>query len=190
MSALWLAAIPSGVWATRALGNTINESLFRQNRPEPPNPHLDYQGALASADAALAACHPVSPTATHLRLLVYESAERLRKLIAETEERIHKHSWSRYFRDPDFSQENRATELEIETLKSRVTLFLSVMLLFPQKDVEPFTKTLTKDNFRTSSDEECSDAETEESEEPEENLGHDVPLEPSFWQQLMDNAKL
>lgn len=179
MSALWLVAIPSGVWATRTLGNTINQSLFRQNKPEPPNPHLDHAGALVSAEAALAFINPISPTVSHLRQLVHQSAKRLRLMVNETEERVHRQSWSRYLRDPDFSKENRDTEAEINTLKSRVSLLLSVVQLFPETNERVFSKILEREDFHASSE-----------EEEEEEEDDSAPPETTFWQQLMQNAKL
>ena len=184
MSALWLVAIPSGVWATRTLGNTVNQSLFRQNKPEAPNPHLDHAGALASAEAALA-FNPISPTVSHLRQLVYQSAERLRRMVDQTEERVHRQSWSRYFRDPDFSKENRDTEAEINTLKSRVGVLLSVMQLFPETNEAVFSKILEKEDFHASSEE-----EDQEEDQEDEQVGDSAPLEMTFWQQLMQNAKV
>lgn len=203
MAAFWLAAIPSGIWATKALGNTINETVFRQNRAEPPNLLLDHEGALACAEAALN-IHPVSPTAVHLRNLVKQSAERLVKLVETTKLRVEKHSWSRIFRDPDFSHENKVTQAEIHTLKSRVSLFLSVMQVFPQQiRLNSFDKTLPVDHESIDSDEDSNEDSNEDSElsssggssllssasssldNSTENL---QPLEMSFWQNLLAKA--
>lgn len=186
MAAFWLAAIPSSIWATKTLGNTINEALFRQSRAEPPNPLLDHEGALACAEAVLN-FHPISPTASHLRELVKQSADKLAKLVKDTEARIEKHSWSRIFRDPDFSRENQATTAEIETLKSRVSLFLNVMQMFPrQSDKAPFEKSLPEDHESIDSEEEGGECisnsnSVTDSLSSEENL---QPVEMSFWQAL------
>ena len=156
MTALWLAAIPSGIWATKTLGNTLHNSLFGGTCAEPPNLLLDHEGALASAEAALK-IHPVSPTASHLRRLVKESMDRLHSLVEQTEARIHKHSWSRMFRNPDFSKENALTTAEIDRLKSRVSLFLSVTQLFPAQlsTASPiFNKCLSDDHVSIDSDDE------------------------------------
>lgn len=186
MAAFWLAAIPSGIWATKTLGNTINEALFRQSRAEPPNLLLDHEGALACAEAALN-FHPISPTASHLRELVRQSAEKLTKLVEDTEARIKKHSWSRIFRDPDFSRENEVTMAEIQTLKSRVSLFLNVVQMFPHET--PFEKSLSEDHESIDSEEE-GDYEEEcisnsnsvtDSCSSEEDL---QPVETSFWKAL------
>lgn len=200
MAAFWLAAIPSGIWATKALGNTINETVFRQNRAEPPNLLLDHEGALACAEAALN-IHPVSPTAIHLRNLVKQSAERLVKLVETTRLRVEKHSWSRIFRDPDFSHENKVTQAEIHTLKSRVSLFLSVMQVFPQQiRFNSFEKTLPSDHESIDSDHEDSNEDSEQSSSGSSSLQSSAgssldnstenlqPLEMSFWQNLLAKA--
>ena len=195
MAAFWLAAIPSGVWATRTIGNTFNESLFSRNRADPPNLLLDHEGALACAEAALR-IHPVSPTASHLRELVKQSAERLVKLVEDTQSRIHKNSWSRFFRDPDFSVENRVTTTEIQTLKSRVSLFLSVVQLFPLKvgDVPvgdvPFEKSLPEDHASIDSGDEEEDVSSAENSATDSLDGSAElqPLETSFWQSLLAKA--
>ena len=162
MAVFWLAAIPSGVWATSTIGNTINGSLFSRNRAEPPNLLLDHEGALACAEAALR-IHPVSPTALRLRELVRQSAERLVKLVEDTQSRIQKNSWSRLFRDPDFSLENRVTTTEIQTLKSRVSLFLSVVQIFPLKVGDfSFEKSLPGDHASIDSDDEAEGASSTE----------------------------
>ena len=217
MAALWLAAIPSGIWATKTLGNTLHNSLFAGTSAEPPNLLLDYEGALASAEAALK-FHPVSPTALHLRRLVKESMDRLNNLVLETKARIDKHSWSRIFRNPDFSRENALTTAEIDRLKSRVSLFLSVVQLFPTnvpvvEDIT-FARKLGKDHVPIDSDDEESDTDSAEkstystddsleksngsstkdltdiSEIPpdvQDGLG---PLTSSFWQNMIARAAL
>lgn len=196
MAAFWLAAIPSGIWATQAIGNTINETVFRQKRAEPPNVLLDHEGALACAKAALN-IHPISPTALHLRELVKQSANRLVKLVETTKLRVEKHSWSRIFRDPDFSYENKVTQAEIHTLKSRVSLFLSVMQVFPQKiQYDSFEKSLPADHKSIDSDEESEDSESSSSNCVTDSMGSSVdsstenlqPLEMSFWQTLLTKA--
>jgi len=194
MAALWLAAIPSGLWATRAIGNTINEAVFRRNRAEPPNLRLDHEGALASARAVLK-IHPVSPTASHLRELVKQSAEKLAKLVEETEARINKNSWSRVFRDPDFSRENQVTMAEVETLKSRVSLFLDVMQMFPRqsnKTVVSFEKSLPEDHKSIDSEEEeecISNSDFEHSVTDSSTSEEDLqPMEISFWQSLLKSS--
>lgn len=185
MAAFWLASIPAAVWGTRALGNTINDSIFSRNHSEPPNLLLDHEGALACAEAALQ-IHPVSPTASHLRELVRQSAERLVNLVEDTQRRIQKHSWSRIFRNPDFSRENRVTTTEIETLKSRVSLFLNVVQMFPLK-VVPFEKSLPEDHASIDSDEEEDGSQNSvtASSGDSEDL---EPVEASFWQALMAKA--
>ena len=184
MAAFWLASIPAAVWGTRALGNTINDSIFSRNHSEPPNLLLDHEGALACAEAALQ-IHPVSPTALHLRELVRQSAERLVNLVEDTQRRIQKHSWSRIFRNPDFSRENRVTTTEIETLKSRVSLFLNVVQMFPLK--VPFEKSLPEDHASIDSDEEEDGSQNSvtASSGDSEDL---EPVEASFWQALMAKA--
>lgn len=217
MAALWLAAIPSGIWATKALGNTLHDSLFSGARAEPPNLLLDHEAALASAEAALK-LHPVSPTASHLRRLVKESMDRLQTLVEQTEARIHKHSWSRMFRNPDFSKENSLTRAEIDTLKSRVTLFLSVTQLFPAQlpTASPvFHKSLDKGHELIDSDDDensslrdsssstystgrstdysngsSSKDLTDSSELPPDVQDGVGPLESSFWQDLLARAAL
>ena len=140
MAVFWLASIPAGLWATSAMGTSLNNALFAQQPAQPYDATLDHEGALASADAALM-IHPISPTANHLRTLIKQSAETLAELVKATEERMNRWSWSRLVRNPDFSQENRLTSREIETLKSRVQLFLHVVMLFPSS----LTKCATKD---------------------------------------------
>ena len=130
MAAFWLLSVPAGLWATRTVGASVNNALFAQSAPQPPNLSLDYEGALASADAALL-IRPLSPTADHLRTLVKMSAEKLRELVQTIQNRMNKRSWSRWVRDPDFSVENELLAREIDTLKSRVQLFLNVILIFP-----------------------------------------------------------
>lgn len=199
MAAFWLAAIPSGIWATKALGNSINGALFSPNRAEGPNLLLDHQGALACARAVLK-IQPVSPTASHLRELVRQSAEKLAKLVEETEARIKKYSWSRMFRDPDFSCENRMTRAEIDTLKSRVSLFLTVVQIFPlqwKQTSVPFQKSLPEDHESIDSEEE-SDSEEDTSNSDFAKSGTDSlgsfseedlqPIEVSFWQSLLAKA--
>ena len=201
MAAFWLAAIPSGVWATRTIGNTINESLFSRSRVEPPNLHLDHEGALAGAEAALH-IYTVSPTASHLRELVRQSAERLVKLVEETEARISKHSWSRIFRDPDFSRENQATATEIDMLKSRVSLFLNVVQMFPlELNAVSFEKTLPENHDSIDSDAEeeeaaggfssttSSDSSKQSATDSLNSSTEDIqPLETSFWQTMLAKA--
>lgn len=169
MAALWLASIPAGLWATRAVGTSLNNALFAQQPAQPPDTTLDHEGALASANAALM-IHPLSPTADHLRTLVDQSAKKLRELVKATEERINRRSWSRLVRNPDFSQENRLISREIETLKSRVQLFLHVIMIFPsslskcdKKDQEnqTFSELLKPEEELVNSDEEDSDYESD-----------------------------
>lgn len=192
MAAFWLAAIPSSIWATKTLGNTINETIFRQSRAEPPNLLLDHEGALACAEAALN-FHPVSPTASHLRELVRQSAEKLTKLVKDTKARIKKHSWSRIFRDPDFSRENEVTMAEIQTLKSRVSLFMNIMQMFPrQLDEAPFEKSLPGDHESIDSEEErdhegecTSNSNFANSVTDSFSSEEDIqPVETSFWKAL------
>lgn len=158
MAAFWLLSVPAGLWATRAVGVSVNNALFAHSPPQPPNLSLDYKGALASADAALL-IHPLSPTADHLRTLVKMSAEKLRELVQSIQNRINKRSWSRWVRDPDFSVENELLAREIDTLKSRVQLFLNVILIFPTgttidtvvKGNMPFATQITaKEEFKES----------------------------------------
>lgn len=169
MAGLWLVSIPAGLWATRTVGTSLNNAIFSEQPAQPPDTTLDHQGALASAKAALQ-IHPLSPTANHLRLLIKESAEKLENLVKATEERIRRRSWSRLFRDPDFSKENQNTAREIETLKSRVHLFLNVIMIFPSsvnpvttKDQEnqTFSELLTKKEELAPSDEEDSEYESD-----------------------------
>ena len=143
---------------------------------------------------------------------------RLQSLVEQTEARIHKHSWSRIFRDPDFSKENSLTRAEIDRLKSRVSLFLSVAQLFPaqiRSDSPIFNKTLSED-LDDSDEEENSNSSihnsrssTYSTENSTDNsngssskdltdsleLPPDVqdglgPLESSFWQNLIARAAL
>jgi hypothetical protein len=140
MAVLWLASIPAGLWATHAMGTSLNSALFaKQTTAQPPDTMLDHEGALASAAAALK-IHPISPTANHLRSLIEKSAQQLGELVKATEDRIQRRSWSRLFRDPDFSKENELTAREIEMLKSRVHLFLNVIMIFPEALKTPETK--------------------------------------------------
>lgn len=177
MAALWLASIPAGLWATRAVGTSLNNALFAQEPAQPPDTTLDHEGALASANAALM-IHPLSPTADHLRTLVEQSAQKLRELVKATEERMNRRSWSRLVRNPDFSRENRLTSREIETLKSRVQLFLHVVMIFPTsvskcatKDQEnqTFSKLLEAEGELVNSDEEDDSEEDSEYESDFEN---------------------
>lgn len=130
MAAFWMLSIPAGLWATRALSSSVESAFLSQGQAEPPNLSLDFEGALASAEASLL-IRPLSPTANHLRTLVSKSAEKLRNIVDNMNKRIHKRSWSRLLRNPDFSKENEILAREIDTLKSRVQLFLNVVMIFP-----------------------------------------------------------
>jgi hypothetical protein len=145
MAGLWLVSIPAGLWATRTVGTSLNNAIFAKQPSQPPDTTLDHEGALASAKAALQ-IRPLSPTANHLRTLIEQSADKLEKLVKATEERVHRRSWSRMFRDPDFSAENQITAREIETLKSRVQLFLNVVMIFPSA-LAPQTKDQENQTF-------------------------------------------
>lgn len=177
MAALWLASIPAGLWATRAVGTSLNNALFAQQPAQPLDTTLDHEGALASANAALM-IHPLSPTANHLRTLVDQSAQKLRELVKATEERVNRRSWSRLVRNPDFSQENRLTSREIETLKSRVQLFLHVVMIFPSslskcdkkdQEIQTFSELLKPEEELVHSDEE-DDSEYESDFENESGM--------------------
>ena len=129
----WTVAVPASLYLTRSLGSTVSQSLLRNPAPEPLDKSIDTEGAIASAEAALRLL-PVSPTASHLRLLVQSSAERLRDLLDAAERRVQRTSFSRIFRAPCFREENSKLRAETETLKSRVHLFLSVVSILPSKN--------------------------------------------------------
>ena len=169
MAFLWLAAIPTGLWVTKTIGDTIGSSIAaRTSRraPEPPNLYLDYEGILASANAVLSIYFPVSPTASKLKRLVEESKLRLEDLVKRVHERIAKRSWSRWIRDPDFSEENRRMQMEIDTLKNRMHIFLAVVQLLPQPGdkpnnncvAPPFEKSLLSEDDLSDVDSECEDS--------------------------------
>ena len=131
MAALaWAAFIPASLYVTRAVGNSVTQTVLRRRPAESPDYTIDTDAVLSTADIAMN-MKSFSPTAEHLQNLIGESAKRLRELIAATQSRVERYSWSRVFRDPDFSEENIATLKEVETLKSRIHLYFSVINLFP-----------------------------------------------------------
>lgn len=162
MAALaWAAFIPASLYVTRAVGNSVTQTVLRRRPAESPDYTIDTDAVLSTADIAMN-MKSFSPTAEHLQNLIGESAKRLRELIAATQSRVERHSWSRIFRDPDFSEENLATLKEVETLKSRIQLYFSVINLFPVTKQDFFSKTITKQ------DEYISDSDKEESTECKE----------------------
>lgn len=129
---VWSVVIPTGLYITRGLGSGVQTAL---RQPVPENlatDVLDVDGALASADCALR-FYPVSPTADHLRNLVSRAKANLENLLVEAEERRDRAGFLRLFRDPDFAETNRLLRASVETLKSRVHLYLLVVNIFPEK---------------------------------------------------------
>lgn len=139
--------MPTGLYITRGLGSGVQTAL---RRPTPENlatDVLDVDGALASAECALR-FYPVSPTADHLRNLVSRAKVSLENLLTEAEERRDRAGFLRLFRDPDFAETNRLLRASVETLKSRVHLYLLVVNIFPEKfpreDNHAFEKTVNE----------------------------------------------
>ena len=89
---------------------------------EPPNLYF-----LSSPKSVLTIYFPVFPTASRVMRLVQPSKLRPEDLVQQIHERIARKSRSRWLRDPDFSEENRRMQFEINTLKNRLYLFLTVM---------------------------------------------------------------
>ncbi len=162
MAALaWAAFVPASLYVTRAIGNSVTQTVLRRRPAEAPDYTIDTDAVLSTADIAMN-MKSFSPTAEHLQKLIGESAKRLRELIAATQSRVERHSWSRIFRDPDFSEENIATLKEVETLKSRIHLYFSVINLFPGVKQDFFSKTITKQDEYTSDSDEEESAESAE----------------------------
>ena len=131
MAALACAAfVPASLYVTRAIGNSVTQTVLRRQPPQAPDTTIDTDAVLSTADIAVN-MKTFTKTAAQLQRFVSQSAKRLRRLIQKTKERQEKHSWSRIFRDPDFSEENKATRNEVDTLKSRIELFFSVLTLMP-----------------------------------------------------------
>ncbi len=159
MAALaWAAFVPTSLYVTRAIGNSVTQTVLRRQPPQAPDTTIDTAAVLSTADIAVS-MKTFTKTAEQLQKLVAESAQKLRSLVKKTEERRQKHSWSRIFRDPDFSEENKATRNEVSTLKCRIELFFSVLHLLPdQARFKFFKKSITQNQECTDS----SDSEVEE----------------------------
>lgn len=172
MAALaWAAFVPASLYVTRAIGNGVTQTVLRRRPAESPDYTIDTDAVLSTADIAMN-MKSFSPTAEHLQNLIGESAKRLRELVAATQSRVERHSWSRIFRDPDFSEENLATLKEVETLKSRIQLYFSVVNLFPVTKEDFFSKTITKHDEYTSDSDKEESAECKECNEFSSSSGY------------------
>ena len=160
MAALaWAAFVPASLYVTRAIGNSVSQTVLRRQTPQAPDTTIDTAAVLSTADIAVN-MKTFTNTAEHLQRLVEESAKKLRRLIRKTKERQEKHSWSRIFRDPDFSEENKAMRNEVTTLKSRIELFFSVLTLMPnQAKFKFFDKQISQNEECVNSSESDSDFE-------------------------------
>ena len=136
---VWSVVVPTGLYFTRGLGVGVQTALRQQTPETLATDVLDVDGALASADCALR-FYPVSPTADHLRNLVSLAKVALEGLLKEAEERRDRSGFLRLFRDPDFAETNRMLRASVETLKSRVHLYLLVVNIFPEKFPEKFPR--------------------------------------------------
>ena len=159
MAALaWAAFVPASLCVTKTIGNSVTQTVLRRQPPQAPDTTIDTVAVLSTADIAVN-MKTFTKTAEQLQRLVSQSAQRLRHLVRKTKERQEKHSWSRIFRDPDFSEENKATRNEVNTLKSRIELFFSVIHLLPdQVRFDFFKKSITQNQ-------ECPDSSESEVEE-------------------------
>ena len=144
---MWSLVVPTGLYITRGVGAGVQTALRRPTPEQLATDVLDVEGALASAACALR-FFPVSPTADHLRNLVSVAKVNLEELVAEAEQRRDRSGFLRLFRDPDFRDTNRLLRAGVETLKSRVHLYLLVVNLFPEmfpkEDNGAFSRTVTE----------------------------------------------
>ena len=129
---VWSIVVPTGLYITRGLGSGVQTALRRPTPESLATDVLDVDGALASAECALR-FYPVSPTADHLRNLVSRAKVALEEAVEAAEERRDRAGFLRLFRDPDFAETNRLLRASVETLKSRVHLYLLVVNIFPEK---------------------------------------------------------
>ena len=149
---VWSVVVPTGLYITRGLGSGVQTALRQPTAERLATEVLDVDGALASAECALR-FYPVSPTADHLRNLVSKAKVNLENTLEEAEERRDRAGFMRLFRDPDFSETNRLLRASVETLKSRVHLYLLVVNIFPEKfpreDNRAFEKAVNKSGQET-----------------------------------------
>lgn len=129
---VWSLVVPTGLYITRGLGSGVQTALRRPSPETLATDIVDVEGALSAAACALR-FYPLSPTADHLRNLVSEAKASLERLVREAEERRSRTNFMRLFRDPDFRDTNRLLRAGVETLKSRVHLYLLVVNIFPEK---------------------------------------------------------
>lgn len=183
MAALaWAAFVPASLYVTRAIGNSVTQTVLRRQPPQAPDTTIDTDAVLSTADIAVN-MKTFTKTAAQLQRFVSQSANRLRRLIQKTKERQEKHSWSRIFRDPDFSEENKATRNEVDTLKSRIELFFSVLTLMPHHArFKFFKKSITEKDECPDSSEESSEEEagTEDSSTPPKSFSEPFSLSDIF----------
>ena len=168
---VWSFVIPSGLYVTRTLG-AVGQTALRQPSPQAlALETMDVEGALASADCALRMCSPVSPTADHLRNLVSKARKSLSNMVARAEERRDRAGFMRLFRAPDFTDTNRLIGAEVETLKSRVHLYLLVANIFPEKfpkeDNGAFERSIVQEDGK-------QEQQEEQEEQEEEHLGNQL----------------
>ena len=151
-SLVWSVVVPAGLYITRGLGSGVQTALRRPTPETLATDVLDVDGALASAECALR-FFPVSPTADHLRNLVSKAKVALEETVEAAEERRDRAGVLRLFRDPDFADTNRLLRASVETLKSRVHLYLLVVNIFPEKfpreDNRAFEKTIDEKGQET-----------------------------------------
>ena len=131
---LWAAAAPASLYVSKAVGQSVARAFTGGKSPEPLATDLDTEGVLSAAEHALS-LEPVSKYSKHLQGLLRESRDRLVRHLEDAEARVNKKSYSRIFRDPDFSKENRNIRSELKILRSRIELFKDMYNVFPQESL-------------------------------------------------------